>query len=46
MLREAELRHQAKALRATRRAACWPEIHSGIWEMKRYAGCHLKPLRT
>ena len=30
MLREVELNHKAKALRATRRAACWSESYSGM----------------
>lgn len=45
MLREAELRRRAKALRATRK---WRKGRRSalVWEMKRHAGGLLKLLRT
>ena len=44
MLREAEMRRQAKALRATRKRRDGRRS-ALLWEMKRYAGRFLKLLR-
>ena len=46
LLREAELSHQARALRATRgrRAGRW--LSALVWEIKRHVGRLLKILRT
>jgi hypothetical protein len=45
LLREAELSHQAKALRAARKRRAG-RSSALVWEMKRYAGRLLKPLRA
>ena len=45
LLREAELSHQAKALRATRKGGAG-RSSAVAWEMKRYTGRLLKPLRA
>ncbi len=45
LLREAELRHQAKVLRATRRQRA-RRRSALLWELKRYAGRLLKFLRS
>ncbi len=44
LLREAEMRRQAKALRATRKRRDGRRS-ALVWEMKRYAGRFLKLLR-